>query len=260
MEDLASAPTQLLGILEAIRAVRDQRSVLAGFADRSVAALAAEGLEHRAVRHPYLTALADGKVPDLRWALRDFARHYYGYSRLFPRYLTTVMAKLERVDHREALLENLTEESGSYEDDEVAELAALGVEPQWYDGVPHPELFARFARCLGVEPSSAHEADEVVAWRELFLGVLEHGSPAEAVGALGLGTENVVSTMYAPIVDAIERAQIAKEDAVFFPLHTIVDDGHNEVLLRIAAHYVGRPGGLRDLRRGMLKALQCRNA
>ena len=47
-----------------------------------VDALAREALEHRAVRHPYLAALASGALPDLQAALADFASHYYGYSEI----------------------------------------------------------------------------------------------------------------------------------------------------------------------------------
>ena len=93
----------------------------------SIKDLIEESLNHRAVNHPYLKALGSGELPDTEWALRDFAKHYYGYSLHFPRYLTTVISKLEVPAHRNSLLQNLTEESGIYEDEEYAELAAVGV-------------------------------------------------------------------------------------------------------------------------------------
>lgn len=257
---LATTPEVLHQVLDSIRTRRASRPDAVMPGREAVAAMAKEALAHRAVRHPYLTALGEGTVPDLRWALQDFARHYHGYSRMFPRYLTTVIAKLDDPTHRGALLENLTEESGTYEEDEVDELTALGIDRAWYEGIPHPQLFARFARALGVEPSVDDEADPVVCWREMFLDTLARGSAAQAVGALGLGTENIVSTMYQPLVKAVERAGLSGADAVFFPLHTAVDDGHQEVLQAIAASYAGTEAGQRDLRRGMIKALQCRSA
>jgi len=228
-----------------------------------VRALTAEALSHRAVSHPYLAALASAALPDLRWALADFARHYFAYSRHFPRYLTATVSQLESPAHRAALLDNLTEESGRYEPAELAELRLAGIRPEWIVGLPHPALFQRFAAAMGVE-LAAHapdqEADQVVAWRELFLAVLVHGGAAEAVGALGLGTENIVSTIYQPFVKATRRIGLDPRDAVFFPLHTAVDDHHQATLRDIAIDLARTPEGRAGLRRGMLKALTLRTA
>ncbi|MEL6341628.1 MAG: iron-containing redox enzyme family protein [Myxococcota bacterium] len=226
-----------------------------------VARLAEETLRHRAVRHPYLRALRDGTLPDMRWALADFGRQYYSYSKHFPRYLTAVIARLEDPAHRRGLMENLTEESGRYEAEELHELAALGIRREWIENIPHPALFQRFCRAMGVEHGEDHvEEAQVVCWRELFLMLLSNGSAAEAVGALGLGTENIVSTIYLPFVDAIERLGLDREDTVFFPLHTAVDDHHQETLQNIAADLAVTPQGQSDLRRGALKALAMRSA
>ena len=223
-------------------------------------ALSAEAKNHRAVSHRYLRALRDGTVPDLRWALADFGRQYFGYSAHFPRYLTTVISRLDKAEHRAALLENLTEESGVYGDDELKELSAFGVEREWIVGIPHPELFQRFRRALDV-PDAASEDDsiEVVCWREMFLGVLSGGSPGESIGALGLGTEGIVRFLYAPFVEALKRVpDLAPRDTVFFPLHTAVDDHHQATLLNIAAHYGQNEQGRRDLAKGMRKSLALR--
>ena len=221
-----------------------------------------ESLAHRAVNHPYLKALGTGDLPDVEWALRDFADHYYGYSLHFPRYLTTVISKLVDPAHRAALLQNLTEESGHYEDEEYAELAAIGVEREWIEGIPHPQLFRRFREATGITAAYApeHEAIELVCWRESFLMTLTYGSPAEALGALGLGTENIVSTIYRPFVSALATTQLQPRDTVFFPLHTAVDDHHQEALAEISGAFAARPGGKGDLRRGMIKALSLRSS
>lgn len=229
--------------------------------DLYVCQLALESLHHRAVRHPYLEALAAGTLPDIEWAMRDFARQYHGYSRAFPKYLTAVMSRLDSSAHRLALLDNLTEESGTYAAEELEELEEIGVEPSWVVGVPHPELFARFSRAMGVVPDPESEHTMVQVWRELFLATLTAGSPAEAVGALGLGTENIVSTIYRPFVAACEQlGTLSPRDSVFFTLHTAIDDDHQETLQRIAADFAVTERGRADLRRGMIKALVCRAA
>lgn len=221
--------------------------------------LSQEAINHRAVRHRYLQALADNTVPDLHWAMADFGRQYFGYSAHFPRYLTTVISRLEKPEHRAALLENLTEESGVYGEEELKELADFGIEAEWIAGIPHPKLFQRFRRALGVVDSAIEEDPmEVVCWREMFLSVLG-GSPAEAVGALGLGTEGVVRDMYKPFVAALGRLKdINPRDVVFFPLHTAVDDHHQATLLDIARYYSTTPQSRRELAKGMRKALALR--
>lgn len=233
---------------------------------QQVAALAAEALQHRAVRHPYLRALADGAFVDTHAALADFARHYRGYSVHFRRYLMTVVNRLESPLHREALLENLSEESGRYPEEDLEILEGIGIERAWIDGIPHPRLFERFCRAVGVEPGQAHgqaheEALEVVCWREMLMSILSTGSPAEAIGAIGLGTENIVRSIYEPICQAIGRVPaLTPEATVFFPLHTAVDDHHQETLQRIAIDLAATPQGLRDLAKGMRKALALRSS
>jgi CRP-like cAMP-binding protein len=263
MNAYASSPEDLHVLLDAIAALRQRRlaaaTSLQGTALDYVSQLAQESLRHRAVQHRYLTSLGEGSFPDTRWALRDFARHYYAYSCHFPRYLTTVISRLEDASHRRGLLQNLTEESGIYEEEELAELAELGVEREWIVGIPHPVLFKRFSDAMGVRRGDSAESDAVVCWREMFLQVLSHGTPAEAVGALGLGTENIVRTIYGPFVTAIERLdELEPRDTVFFPLHTAVDDHHQATLQAIAADYATTVEGRDGLRRGMLKALQLR--
>lgn len=224
--------------------------------------LSLQALQHRAVHHPYLQALAAGQLPDLRFALEDFARHYYGYSAHFPRYLTALISRLEDPAYRRALLENLTEEGGLYEQDELDALAAIGIPAEWIVGVPHPELFQRFRRALGVNTGAdEHDHIEVLCWREMFLAAITNGSAAEAVGALGLGTETIVQTLYQPFVLALERlGSVDPRDAVFFPLHTAVDDHHQATLKQVAAAYAQDSQGRADLAKGMVKALNLRDA
>ena len=251
-------------LFDFVQAIEERRSVHMTFAeDQKVEAflegVAKEATSHRAVHHPYLLALRNKSLPDMKWALADFARQYLGYSSHFPRYLTTVIGRLELPEHRAALMENLTEESGIYESEEMDELTEIGVEKEWIDGVPHPVLFRRFCIAAGVEQDALSEdAVEVVCWREMFLSVLAGGSTAESLGALGLGTENVVSTMYQHFLPALEVLEAQPSETVFFPLHAAVDDHHQETLMDISRHYAATAEGRRDLLKGMRKALSLR--
>ena len=223
--------------------------------------LVQEALSHPGVCHPYLADLSAGNLPDLTWAIRDFAVQYPGYCAHFPRYLTMVISKLDSPEHRMTLMQNLIEESGMLDDEELAVLVEHGIDPDWVQGVPHPKLFERFQQALGVLDSQEHTDDvlEVVCWRESFYHLLSNGSPAESVGAIGLGTENVVNKIYTPIIRAIERlGTLDRRDYVFFELHCEVDEDHHEALLNIARDFSVIPQNRIDLRKGMLKALGLR--
>jgi len=260
---LSNEPEALADALLALGQLRDERREnskedAAGF----VAELSRMTRNSRGVKHPYLRALEMGELPDLEFALADFATQYSGYSNHFPRYLSTLIGRLETHEHRFALLENLTEESGLYDDEDLETIQGFGIDPGWIVGVPHPLLFKRFQAAVGGCDQSAvgQEADQVVCWRELFIALLSQGSAAEAIGALGLGTESIVSEIYKPFVAAISRLDLPPEDTVFFPLHTLVDDHHQETLLGIAASFAVTPEGRTGLRRGMIKALSLRSA
>ena len=261
LRELARDPTSLMEFVRAIEARRNahiESGSEVGI-DEFLTSVAEEATSHRAVNHPYLIALRDGTLPDMKWSLADFARQYHGYSAHFPRYLTTVIGRLEPPEHREALMGNLTEEAGIYEAADLEELAEIGVEEQWIAGIPHPLLFRRFCQAAGVEDSGVEQdCVEVICWREMFLAVLSGGSTAEALGALGLGTENVVSTMYRYFLPALEVLDVPPSETVFFPLHAAVDDHHQETLMDISRHYAVTETGRLDLLKGMRKALSLR--
>jgi pyrroloquinoline quinone (PQQ) biosynthesis protein C len=103
---------------------------------------------------------------------------------------------------------------------------------------------------------------EVDIWRDSFLSLMQGGSAVSAVGAIGLGTESIVKYIYKDIITAIEaHTSLSIEDYVFFPLHTEVDDEHGLILLDIAEKMASQsPEDERELRKGMLKALDLRAA
>jgi pyrroloquinoline quinone (PQQ) biosynthesis protein C len=223
--------------------------------------LTAETLAHRALHHPYLKALAEGSVPDLEWALRDFSKLYYGYSGQFIRYLTLAISRLDSGAHRRALIENLMEESGQLDDGELNLLASIGISADWVKGIPHPELFRRFQTSIGSVAFADTDPDgiDAICWRESFLSLLAGGSPVEAIGAIGLGTEGVVRYIYEYFVRSIERyGKLHPSEYVFFTMHALIDDRHGETLLQIARDLCVDTRARYDLRKGMRKALNMR--
>ena len=99
----------------------------------------------------------------------------------------------------------------------------------------------------------------MVCWRDSFLSVLTTGSPAQAIGALGFGTENIMRTVYGAFALAIERIEgLHPRDTVFFPLHVGVVNPHHATLEAVSADFACSPEGRSGLRRGMIKALTLR--
>jgi len=222
-------------------------------------ALVNEALNHRAVNHPYLKALANGEFENMEVVLKDFASQYGFYSSWFPRYLTGVISKLENPLFREHLLDNLSEESGHLHEEDLEAIRALGIKDEWVQGIPHPKLFKRFQAAMGV--NSANEPGiEVEIWRESFLSLIQNSDAVCAVGAIGLGTESIVKYIYKDIIHAIEQhTDLSLEEYVFFPLHTEVDDEHGLILLEIAEKMAAdNEKSARELRKGMLMALNLR--
>ena len=226
----------------------------------STDALLKEALAHRALNHPYLTALEDGKLPNPKMAIIDFAEQYLAYSSWFPRYLTAAISKLDDPKHRSHLIENLAEESGVLEEEELSILNGMGIKTEWVQGVSHPELFKRFQRALDIDHKKTTYCDEAVIWRELFYNCIVAGSKEEAVGAIGIGTEAIVKYIYHKLIHAIKTyTDLTLEDYVFFELHTEVDDEHGKILLQIAEDMIQDEESLQEVRKGMLKALGLRS-
>jgi pyrroloquinoline quinone (PQQ) biosynthesis protein C len=216
-------------------------------------------LQHNAVHHSYLQKLAQGEFSDMKKALAYFACQYECYSAWFPKYLQAVIDKLSNPAHKAHLLENLAEEKGQLHEEDLQAIRALGIEDDWVIGIPHPQLFARFKQSICAEHQFKIN-NAVEAWRNSFLVYLDNCSEAEAVGAIGLGTESVVKYIYRYIIESISvHTELTMRDYVFFPLHTEVDDEHGKVLLAIANELASQSEENAFLvRKGMETALDLR--
>jgi pyrroloquinoline quinone (PQQ) biosynthesis protein C len=126
-------------------------------------------------------------------------------------------------------------------------------------GIPHPILFQQFKKAICA--NYTFEMNEAVTnWRTSFLNYLDNCTEAEAVGAIGLGTESVVKHIYRPLIESLStHTALTLQDYVFFPLHTEVDDEHGKVLLAIANDLASQSEEhARLVRKGMETALDLR--
>jgi len=222
-----------------------------GSAEAFVETLCAEAGDHPAVHHPYLERIASGDLPDVAWALRDYAYQYAFYSREFPRYLEGVIATLVSEQHRTTLLENLEEERGVPGSDSL-------------DDIPHTELFARFRRAIGVDAAfeTRHRPITTVeVWRDLALQKFQSSQVGVGIGGIGIGTEFVVPTIYTYILEGIHRfTDLRPEDYYFFTLHARCDQAHAEDLRRITVDVAQDTRTREAIRFGVFSALNLRKA
>jgi len=216
-------------------------------------------LQHNAVHHSYLQKLSQGEFSNMEKALAYFASQYEGYSVWFPKYLQAVIDKLTNLNHKSHLLENLAEEKGQLDEDDLQAIRALGIDDAWVVGIPHPILFQQFKKAICTNYNfEMNEA--VLTWRTSFLNYLDNCTEAEAVGAIGLGTETIVKHIYRPLIESLStHTSLNLQDYVFFPLHTEVDDEHGKVLLSIANDLASQSEDhTRLVRKGMETALYLR--
>lgn len=224
--------------------------------------LQAYAIESRAVRHPLLSEIAEGGFSDLTSTIRRFLSEYYFYSRRFTQALGATLAALEEPDHRAWLSGNMAEESGVIEPEHERSLREHDIDPEWVK-TAHPVLFRRCLQAMGLSPEEILARVPLVCtstWVDSFVSICRHGGQAQAVGALGLGTEGVVAVMYRQLLHGIKRAwpSMKVRDRVFFDLHALVDDDHAGILRQIAVDLARTLEGRRELAIGTNKALAAR--
>jgi pyrroloquinoline-quinone synthase len=215
-----------------------------------------------AIQHPLLRAIALGDFRDLPGTITRFLREYYFYSYHFTQYLTAVMSRLERPEHRSMLMPNVMEENGQMDEEHKAELLRAGIEPSFV-AAPHPELFRRFLAAIGLSREQILQQPPhlaTLAWVDTFNNLCRHGSQEQAIGALGLGTEGIVRHVYLELLQGIKKAwpQMTLEQRVFFDLHAHLDDEHAHVMRIITIELCQTVAGRRRVAMGVLQSLNAR--
>lgn len=226
------------------------RLLTSGSAEAFVEALCQEALAHPAVNHQYLVDMAAGRFDDMPAALRDFCYQYHFYSAEFTSYLEGVIGGLPCPTHRETLRHNLEEERGHNDAENP-------------DGIPHTELFMRFKRASGV--TEAFEAStkpiaSALIWRDLFLQKCQSRQLGVGLGAIGIGTEMIVSRIYGYLHDAVANySNMSPQDYIFLRLHLDCDDEHAADLKAISIELAEDHDVREALRFGVFSSLNLRN-
>jgi pyrroloquinoline quinone (PQQ) biosynthesis protein C len=217
-----------------------------------------QALESTAVSHPYLQALETGDFPNVDIALKDFAFQYGLYSSQFTLYLKALISCLSDTSHRKILLSNLAEEKGHIAEDELPPEIIASAE-----GQSHAQLFTRFQCALGVNSEYRdRQTDEHAGnlWSQQFLRLCSTNEHV-GVGAIGIGTELIVSKIYQKILSGlINCSTLTMQERVFFDLHSTCDDDHAAQMLLIATDLATDEEACAKIEFGVKSALSLRTA
>jgi len=187
---------------------------------------------HPLLKHPYLRCFQNNGFQDMRKAVRVFAENHYTYSKNFIRYLRMVADKVSS-DIRPLLLENISEEDGHYEEDDLVGMEENGVPRAWFNEKPHRDLIMKFLLAADVDQSmfnrTDHPGGRFTTW---ILDQYTKANACEALAVIGFAIEETVSTLYQFLWEGLKKTDMNPEDYVFFPLHILVDDGHADLLKR----------------------------
>lgn len=192
--------------------------------------ISTEALVSDAVNHPYLSAICEGDVPNIDWALKDFAFQYGLYSSQFIRYVSAVIENLSSAKHKRLLLSNLAEEQGYTHDIKLPSDVLASIV-----GQPHTNLFRRFQEALGIDADYRKTAQhcQIIPWGEQFLQLCKMNEYV-GVGAIGIGTELIVSRIYKQILEGLKTySRLTMTQRVFFDLHSQCDEKHAAQVLLI---------------------------
>lgn len=230
----------------------DRRS----FGSTFLSQLGTEVLASSAVNHPYLDAISKGHFPNIELAFKDFAFQYGLYSAQFIRYLSAVIANLSDPKHQQILQSNLDEEKGHIHDIELPADVLASI-----DGQPHARLFRRFQEALNIDVeyhTTISEQQPGQLWGQKFLQLCEMSAPV-GVGAIGIGTEQVVSKIYNQILSGLKtHSNLTITQRVFFDLHSQCDDEHAAQLMLIAEELAVDQQACEQIEYGVNSALTIR--
>ena len=216
--------------------------------------------EHYLLKHDYLQCFQNQGFTDMRGAVRIFAENHYTYSKNFIKYLRMVADKV-RPELQHLLLENIAEEEGNYEDEDLDTLEAAGVKREWVNKKPHRDLIRRFLNAAEVDQSmfnrTDHPGGRFTSW---IIKKYEDANACEALSMIGFAIEETVSILYSYLWNGLKTTDMDPEDFVFFPLHILVDDGHADLLKAgFAAYWDENPEQCKAAPRLVLEVLDRRS-
>lgn len=213
-----------------------------------IESLKKEVANHSCLNHVYLKKLNNGSFENNEAVLRDWAHQYSFYSANFTDYIKSIIINTNDKNIINPLQENLDEELGDMNSNYK----------------PHVELFTEFKRGIGIdeEYEKKNKASITVKlWRDLFSQKCKSKNIAVAIGAIGIGTEYIVPTIYPSIINCIEKhTTFDKSLSFFFRLHVECDAEHAEETIKVAEYLAENYENREAIKFGVISSLNLRNA
>jgi len=147
------------------------------------------------------------------------------YSRHFTKYLCALMSNLPETGDIMSLATNLFDE--------------LGLDGQ-ADSVPHHIVYRRMLERFELSPASETPTPETDGLIAAMLTHCRNPDPAYGLGALCLGAEGLVPSIYTDIVCGFTAIGVPAESVDFFHIHIACDDRHAETLQEMMLDLVAR--------------------
>jgi pyrroloquinoline-quinone synthase len=145
-------------------------------------------------------------------ALKEYARQYYAFESTFPRFLSTLHARSDQPEVRQALLENLWDEE--------------------HGDSNHAELWLRFAEGIGVDRDDVRGADRnerTQALVDTYWRTCSEAPVAAGVAAVYAYERQVPQVAQAKIDGLRARYGIEDDRTLrFFDLHSTLDVEHSD--------------------------------
>lgn len=126
----------------------------------------------------------------------------------------------------------------------------------------HPALFRRFLTALGLDEAELARIEPVPAtddFNETYRSLCRDAHWLEGLAAMGPGTEGIVPSLYAQILQGIRTSgEVSPADYVFWTIHVHCDEGHARNIQEAMRPYASDPSLQRLIWRGAMRALGAR--
>ena len=164
------------------------------------------------LKHPFYQKWEKGDISKSQ--LKYYASQYYHHVSAFPRYISALHSLCDKAQDRKILLENLNDEEGQR-------------------GVPHPELWMRFAEGLGLKREEVQETSLCAEIKHIIDTFFSHcrSSYPEGLSALYCYEYQVPEIAETKMAGLKNHYQITDERSLsFFEEHKSADVYHRQAI------------------------------
>lgn len=165
------------------------------------------------LNHPFIIRCQLGTVT--KEELDIFLRQQGHYSSYFTRYLCALMSNLQNNNQVVELARNLFEETG-FEGDGSS--------------IPHSVIYRNMLNNFSISLNSTPINNETQNLIDTMFEYCKKSDPAYGLGALCLGAEALVPSLYSAIINGFNSCHVQDSLIEFFHLHVGCDDAHAETL------------------------------